>query len=257
MLFDWIYIEQTGGKVVFILTTLLVLIMAVVVIVLFVVFSRRKNKLLIEKAEAKKRYEREIAETQIEIREETLRNISWELHDNIGQLLTLAKIQLQHASIESMDEISQTITKSLEEIRSLSKLINPEFINNVKLKEALRLEIERFNRLKYIDAEFIVKGEERELREKHSIILFRILQEFFSNTVKHSRASELKVILNFKPKELEIIAEDNGVGFEPKKIRVKGIGLQNIKTRAKLIHANVEVESKPNKGTSLKINYYF
>ena len=86
---------KTGSESIFLITSFFVLLMTSTMIGLFVVFQRRKDKLLKEQKERQKRFEREIAETQIEIREETLRNISWELHDNIGQLLTLAKIQLQ------------------------------------------------------------------------------------------------------------------------------------------------------------------
>lgn len=248
--------EQQEGRIL-IITTLVLIVVITFLILLFVVFQRRKNKLLLERAIAKKRYERELAETQIEIREETLRNISWELHDNIGQLLTLAKIQLQHASLENIDEISHTITKSLTEIRALSKLINPEFIKQIKLKEALELEIERFNRLNYIEASLEIKGEEQEINQKHGIIIFRILQEFFSNTIKHSKAHNLCVSLHYLEGSLKITAQDNGVGFEMKKVLLKGIGLQNIKTRAKLINAEAELKSFPEKGTTLTINYYF
>ncbi|WP_428742622.1 sensor histidine kinase [Tenacibaculum sp.] len=211
---------------------------------------------MFERAENKKRYEREIAEAQIEIREETLRNISWELHDNIGQLLTLAKIQLQHSSPESIGEISEIIAKSLTEVRALSKVINPDFINNVKLKDALKLEIERFNRLNYIDASLEVKGEEQEINQKHGIVIFRILQEFFSNTIKHSKGSKLMVFLNYSEDSIQIEAKDDGVGFEMDRVRLKGIGLQNIKARAKLINAEAKFISEPQKGTSLIINYY-
>ncbi|WP_299622597.1 ATP-binding protein [uncultured Tenacibaculum sp.] len=248
---------QTDQRLVFILTTLIVVLMALVVITLFVVFSRKKNRLLREKATEKKRFEREIAETQIEIREETLRNISWELHDNIGQLLTLAKIQLQNATPESLDDISETITKSLNEIRSLSKLINPEFIKNIALKDALQLEIERFNRLQFINASLKIVGEEKELNQKHGIILFRILQEFFSNTIKHARGSKLEVCLEFNSDKLTIKAIDDGIGFNMEDIQKKGIGLENMKTRAKLINADINLESKPNYGTELNIYYYF
>ena len=247
--------EQQGAEVL-IISTILIVLIVVFLIVLFTIFQRRKNHLLREKAEEKERFEKEIAETQIEIREETLRNISWELHDNIGQLLTLAKIQLQNASPENLNDISETITKSLNEIRSLSKLINPEFIKNVKLKEALELEIERFNRLQFIEASLTVTGEEQEIDQKHGIIMFRILQEFFSNTIKHARGSKLEVFLNFKEDVLEITAQDNGVGFNIDEVNKKGIGLQNIKTRVKLINAEANLKSIPNKGTTLNIYYY-
>lgn len=248
--------ELEQSQIVVIISTILVVLGVLFVVILFTVFQRRKNHLLTEKAEEKKRFEKEIAETQIEIREETLRNISWELHDNIGQLLTLAKIQLQNASPENLNDISETITKSLNEIRSLSKLINPEFIKNVKLKEALELEIERFNRLQFIEASLTVTGEEQEIDQKHGIIMFRILQEFFSNTIKHARGSKLEVFLNFKEDVLEITAKDNGVGFNIDEVSKKGIGLQNIKTRVKLINAEANLKSIPNKGTTLNIYYY-
>ncbi|MGG8496683.1 sensor histidine kinase [Tenacibaculum sp. TC6] len=249
--------ELEQGQIVVLMSTFIVVIVVAFLVILFTVFQRRKNKLLLEREEIKKRFEREIAETQIEIREETLRSISWELHDNIGQLLTLAKIQLQQASPENLKEITETISKSLTEIRALSKLINPEFINNIKFTDALKLEVERFNRLNYINASLTILGEERVVNSKHGIIIFRVLQEFFSNTIKHSKATDLDVVLHFKEKELAIEAKDNGVGFEVEKVSLKGIGLQNIKARIKLINAKATLKSEPEKGTTLTINYYF
>jgi len=249
--------KLTDNQFIYVITSVLVVLMAATIIILFAVFQRRKNKLLQKQEENQKRFEREISETQIEIREETLRNISWELHDNIGQLLTLAKIQLQSASKENIADVKETISKSLQEIRSLSKLINPEVIKNIKLKKAIQLEIDRFNRLNFIRSTLKVKGKERDIDEKSNIIIFRILQEFFSNTIKHSKASTLCVELNFKEKSLEIKAKDNGIGFLTDKVLNNGIGLQNIKNRAKLIGADVHFISAPKKGTTLTINYTF
>lgn len=248
---------QQQGSEILIVSIAVISLIVICLIILFTVFQRRKNKLLVDKEEQRKHFEREIAETQIEIREETLRNISWELHDNIGQLLTLAKIQLQNATPESITEISSTITQSLTELRALSKLINPEFIKNIELKEAIQLEIERFNRLNYIKANLIEKGNSLIIDQKHGIIIFRMLQEFFSNTIKHSKASNLDVTLHYKVNELEIVAKDNGVGFEKDKIYAKGIGLENMKKRAEIIGAEANLTSVPKEGTCLKINYYF
>ena len=250
----WISCMQENESVVLIISTLLVLFIVIALIILFTVFQKKKNSLVEEQKEAKKRFETEIAETQIEIREETLRNISWELHDNIGQLLTLAKIQLQNATKENINDVSETITRGLTEVRALSKLINPEAINNINLKEAVQLEVDRFNRLNFIDAKLNILGVEKEIDKKHNIIIFRILQEFFSNTIKHSKASTLKVILDYKDGFLEITAEDNGVGFSSES-KKDGIGLLNIKKRAKLINAEINFISEENKGTTLKIDY--
>lgn len=245
---------QENGEFVLIVSTVLILIIVVSLIILFTVFQKKKNFLVEKQKEDEERFEREIAETQIEIREETLRNISWELHDNIGQLLTLAKIQLQNATEENINEVKETITKGLKEVRALSKLINPEAIENLELKEAIQLEIDRFNRLNFIESNFVIQGSEIEIDKKHNIIIFRILQEFFSNTIKHSRASKLMVTLDYRASHLLITAKDNGVGFSSEE-KKEGIGLINIKNRAKLIGAEIQFTSEKNKGTTLEIKY--
>jgi signal transduction histidine kinase len=233
--------------------------MVVAIIALFLVFIKRKNNLLTEKQQAQREFENAIAETQIEIREQTLRNISWELHDNIGQLLTLAKIQLHQlaGSSEDISGVSETISKSLTELRALSKLINPDALKNIMLPEALSLEVARFNRLNFIEATLSIEGEEKLIDDKAEIILFRILQEFFSNTIKHAKASKLDVMLTYTDEKLTIIAKDNGKGFDKsKENRNKGIGLQNMKSRGKLIGAEIELESELEKGTQLTIIHY-
>jgi signal transduction histidine kinase len=222
---------------------------------LFSTFQKRKNFLLEKQKRDREDFEREITRTQIEIREETLRNISWELHDNIGQLLTLAKIQLQTASLENINDVKNTLSKGLVEVRALSKLINPESIKKIRLKEALQLEMDRFNRLNFIKASLKVVGKEQKINSETSIIIFRILQEFFSNTIKHSKAKNLNVVLNFKKDVLEISAKDDGVGFSVDNTKFNGIGLENIKNRAKMINASASFLSEINKGTTLKIAY--
>jgi len=188
-----------------------------------------------------------------------LRNISWELHDNIGQLLTLAKIQLHQikGENEGIIEVTETISKSLNELRALSKLINPDALKNIMLPEALGLEVARFNRLNFIEATLTIHGDEEIIDDKAEIILFRILQEFFSNTIKHAKASKLDVTLTYENKKLTIVAIDNGKGFDKSEDQPnKGIGLLNMKSRGKLIGAEIELESQVEKGTKLTIIHY-
>ncbi|QOD60157.1 histidine kinase [Polaribacter haliotis] len=247
--------ESEESQIILYISTIIIVFIIISIILLFAVFQKRKNKLLLKQKATKKRFEREIIETQIEIREETLRNISWELHDNIGQLLTLAKIQLQNATPENIKDVSQTISKGLNEVRALSKLINPEAIKNIELEEAIQLEIDRFNRLNFIDSSLTIKGKEQQIDKKVSIVIFRILQEFFSNTIKHSKASKLDVVLKYTEKEMIVSAQDNGIGFLASEEKGKGIGLDNISNRAKLIGAEAVFTSEKNKGTTLLIHY--
>jgi two-component system, NarL family, sensor kinase len=231
--------------------------LCVILIILFTIFQKKKNVLLLKQAEDKKQFEKEINESQVEIREQILRNISWELHDNIGQLLTLAKIQLQSVAEnpDNIDEIRDNLTNILNEVRSLSKVINPDFITNINLGDAIQLEIDRFNRLNYIKSKLIIEGEPFLIEPKSEIVIFRILQEFFSNTVKHSRATELNVHLKYDENNIEIEAYDNGKGFDLTKITQNGIGLNTMKKRGLLINADINIESEINQGTKLTIKY--
>lgn len=86
------------------------------------------------------------------------------------------------------------------------------------------------------------------------MILFRILQEFFSNVTKHAKASQLEVRLQFLEKKLLIEARDNGVGFDLTH-KAEGIGLLNMKNRAKLIGADINFFSNLGQGTRIVIEY--
>lgn len=243
------------------ITTLTVIVLVVVIIVIFSIFQNRKVKYISEKREAELRFEEEIIKSQLETKEQTLKNISWELHDNIGQLLSVAKMQLNmiQPSLKEgqktlIDETGEIISRSLQEIRTLSKLLNPEVIRNMGLEEALQLEVDRFNRLNFIKATMTVDGTAVKLDQKDEIILFRILQEFLSNSVKHSKTTKLNVSLNYKPNELQIIAQDFGVGFDMDMIE-KGSGLINMRSRAQLIGSDLDFKTEKDKGVSLTLTY--
>ena len=240
----------------FLVFTIMGFLLVIAMIFLFFVFYKRKANLLKQQETERLRFEKELAESQIEIREETLRHISWELHDNIGQLMTLAKIQAQNAQNkpEKIEEVAEIIGNALGEIRSLSRSINPENLKSRSLVDALEIEIERLNRLNFIDSELHLNGNVFEIPTKDEVILFRILQEFFSNTIRHSRATTLNLNINFTNDSLEITAIDNGIGFEPNQ-NFDGIGLKNMIKRAELIDSKIQLKSIANQGTTLTITY--
>ncbi|MGB0982062.1 MAG: sensor histidine kinase [Winogradskyella sp.] len=246
---------KTEGSIIF----LAIIILAVVscfIILLFLIFLKRKNTLIKNKEDTEQHYKQELVKTQIEIREETLRNISWELHDNIGQIMTLAKIQVQNAGkdVVKIEEATNTIAKGLSELRALSKNINPDTIKNLDIIEATKLELQRFNRLNFLTTHFKIEGHKKPISSNAGTILFRIMQEFFSNTIKHSKGCELSVSLSYTDTSLKIIAKDNGVGFNTNLISA-GQGLANMKKRAELIKAEFSLTSVKNNGATLKLIY--
>lgn len=247
---------EQGGIDVLIVAMVSLFLMGGVIIFLFAVFQKKKNFLVKIQELERKKFDEEIINLQIEIREQTLRNVSWELHDNIGQMLTLAKIQLQTVEGNStLDEVKLTLGNALREVRALSKSINPEFLKNIGLYEAVDLELKRFNRLNFINSEIEKVGVKFEISLKVEIVLFRILQEFFTNTIKHAQAKNLKVKFEFAEDFLAITAIENGKGFNIKKIHKNGIGISNIQKRGKLINADIKLYSKIGEGSTLKIFY--
>lgn len=247
--------EQSSLEIL-ILVMILLLLLSVVIVFLFLVFQKKKNFLIRKQLEEKEQFDKEIVDLQSEIQEQTMRNISWELHDNIGQMLTLAKIQVQNMPVNSgTEELRSTLKNSLEEVRALSKSLNPDFIRSIDLIQALQLEIERFNRMKYINAELRISGTQFRLEETIETVLFRILQEFFANTLKHSRATELTVDVIYGDGQIQITAKDNGKGFNIKKEEGKGIGLMNIERRGKMINAEIMFSSELGKGSEIQITY--
>lgn len=241
---------------------MVLIIITALVVVFFVVFQKRKNKLLLDKIKQQQAFEQEIALVQTETQEQTLKNIGWELHDNVGQLLSFASMQLSILKTQVNDEVkdkfkdtSDALKESLKEVRSLSKTLNNEVVLNIGFEESISNELNRLKRLKFTTAELVIKGDKLDFKNrKHEIIIFRILQEFLSNSVKYSEAKNLRVILEYRPEKIRIKASDDGKGFDMDTVE-KGSGLINMKSRAALIHADLDLFSKPGEGVQLTLNY--
>ncbi|MDH7444116.1 sensor histidine kinase [Aquimarina sp. 2201CG14-23] len=232
-------------------------------IIFFVAFQRRKNKLLLERFKAKQRFEEELQNSKLEIQEQTLKNVSWELHDNIGQLLSTAVMQINIASTtldakgkETINDIRGLVGDSLQEIRNLSKTLNHEVIQNIGLEKSIQVELDRFKKLNFLTPEFIVSGDEVHINPKDEIILYRIIQEFFSNTIKHAEASNLLVKLEYTNKDLIITVKDDGVGYDMESVQANS-GLLNMKSRAAIVNAKLDCVAEPGKGVLLTLRYPF
>ena len=241
--------------------TVLVVVTSLVVI-FFIVFQKRKNKLLLDKIKQQQAFEEEIAQAQTEIQEQTLKNIGWELHDNVGQLLSFASMQLSILKMQVADDIkekfkdtTEALKNSLSEVRALSKTLNNEVVLNIGFEKSITNELNRLKKMKFTSAKLKTVGDKVDFtNRKHEIIIFRILQEFMSNSVKYSEAENLTIIIEYQAENLKITAKEDGKGFDINDIE-KGSGLINMKSRASLINAEFELSSKPNEGVQLILDY--
>lgn len=241
---------------------MILIIITSLVIVFFIVFQKRKNKLLKERIKQQQAFEAEIVQAQTEAQEQTLKNIGWELHDNVGQLLSFASMQLSILKMQVADDVkdkfkdtSEALSNGLKEVRALSKTLNNDVILNIGFEKSITNELYRMKKMKFTSAELKIIGDKVAFNDrKHEIIIFRILQEFLSNSVKYSEAKNIAITLDYKPKNIIITATDDGKGFDINEIE-QGSGLINMKSRAALIDANLELNSKLGEGVKLVLNY--
>ncbi len=153
-----------------------------------------------------------------------------------------------------IDETKDLVNTTVHEVRTLSKTLNSEVIQKNGLLRTIEIELERIERLKYATTNFEIKGDYFKLSDTDEIIIFRILQEFLSNSIKHSKANRIIMHFNYQNNKLLIEAEDDGLGFDTTQ-KTESSGIQNMASRAEMIGAQFFLNSKINKGTKLKLSY--
>jgi signal transduction histidine kinase len=240
----------------------LMLIVAIVFIVMLIGFSlmwlqyyrRRKNKLIEEKEALKASYEQTLLQAQLEIQEQTLRKISHEIHDNIGQLLSLASINLETLSAPNLQKLGFTtalVNKALSELRDLSKSLNPERVIQVGIAEAIGHELAQLEKTGYRTS-LLIEEHLQQLPPDKVIILYRMIQEAINNIIKHAKASEVRVQIVQENDATILSIADDGIGFPVNENTSSGIGLQNLRYRSAMIDAETTIESSPGNGTTVR-----
>lgn len=228
-------------------------------IILFI-SQYRKRKILHKKEllNVNNNHNKAILIAQLQAQEQTMIHIGNDIHDGVGQKLTLASLYLQRMTMkqeeilnpENLKEVNQIIDEALNELRLLSKtLVNPE-LAQLSLIELLNLDIRRINDLGSLFVDYKVVGQSFELSEKYKNNVYRIVQEFIQNSIKHAECNKIEVELKFQKPFLEVVCNDNGKGFI-EEITPKGIGLSNTKRRIEEMYGKMDFYSKINEGTGL------
>jgi len=229
--------------------------------ILFYFFQKRKSKFLIDKMQDELLFHSELTKAKIEIKEQTLTTVSKELHDNIGQILSVALMQMNILledeklyTTKNLTNIKFLVNKSLNEIRMLSKLMNGGIVLQSGFIDAVSEDLERIGQLKKIACKLIIKGEVVPMNKEHETIIYRILQESIANVLRHSHSETIDIGILFDNKNCRITIADSGKGFDQEK-NSRGNGLNNIATRAELIGATFDIYSELGKGSKITIDY--
>jgi signal transduction histidine kinase len=185
--------------------------------------------------------------------------IGQELHDNVNQLLASAKLHLDMIQVykaenqKAKDVTIQLLREAIDEIKKLSRGMVLQKLQKDTLLESVKSFIEDIKSVHKINIVFGIHQFNEELLSEHKKInIYRILQEQFRNIIEHSRAKTVVMTLETDDRYVELIIDDDGIGFDPGH-QVDGIGLINIRERARHLHGTCEITTAPAKGCRLHI----
>lgn len=236
------------------------LTLLITLLVIFFYFLKKKNNYLVEKMESEMYFQSELVKTRIEIKDQTLSEISKELHDNIGQIVSVGIMQLnryinagQPIFTNELNDLKGILAKSLDEIRILSRIINKDNLLQSNFIEAIKQDLERIKKIKSIQYNYNIAGEIPQINKEHDLFIYRIFQEALHNSLKHSHSDLFEVYINTSDTLFRLQMKDFGIGYDTAQIN-SGLGLNNMKLRARLIGAALIMESDSS-GTTVTLEY--
>ncbi len=243
-----------------IMSSIVILLLILMMVLIYLFYVGKKTQLLVSQKEKEAQFEQELALAQIEMREMTLTYVGQELHDDIGQKLSVAKMmnnqmisKTEGETKDNLKEINDLLGESIQDIRNMSKTFISEQIEHFGLIDSLELEVKRISKLNLIETEFSTNKNDIDINPKDGLIIFRIIQESINSALKHSKAKKLVITVSDEPNILLVNVADNGVGISEN--AVKSSGLANMKKRATMIKADLNINSEKNVGTSLQLIY--
>lgn len=252
---------QFDFEIYFILFLCIILFVCLVLFGLYLFNKNIKNikESAHEKQQMQTRFTEELLQTQMEIQEQTFKNISQEIHDNVGQVLTIAKLHLSAFPVvndEQVDKVKETrglIGKALDDLRNLSHSMHGDRIAALGLLKSLETELVILENTKQFDIQLQTAGTSYSLHPQKEMVIFRIVQECLNNAVKHSHAKRITVEVHYKPDVFSLIISDDGKGFDLQTLQSSeaGLGLQNMQNRATLIGGYLTIHSTYSTGTKI------
>lgn len=211
----------------------------------------------------------ELARRMETIREEERKHIAREIHDELGQIMTVLKMNLIGVEDEILglpaseernrmedDIVAATgmIDRTIVAVRQIAMRIRPSVLDQLGLAPALQQECEQFENRNEIRTRFLAPESMPILSDEAQTGLFRLSQEFLTNILRHAQASNVTVQLDHSPTHVYLEVQDDGEGFDPEEAQRRGhLGLLGARERAENLGGNVELITEPGKGTVVKV----
>jgi len=239
------------------MTVFLTLTGIVVFVLLF--YQKKKFNHRQQIADLQNVFHQEILHAQLETQEYTFRQVSEEIHDNVGQLLSTVNMLLGiternlEKPPETLSLAMTTVARAIHDLRGFSKSLSTEWLNQFDLLENIRNELDRLSSAGIVQGQLQTDIAVLPYLPQEQVMLFRVLQEAIQNCIRHSGATSIQVSVRTGESEIYLDLEDNGKGFDPAAMEMKGIGMMNMRHRIGLMHGSIVWESVPSVGTKVGI----
>ena len=196
--------------------------------------------------------------------EKTRSDFSKELHDGLGPLLSSAKISLSAISRNELDESRREIfdntlfvvEEALRSLREISNNLSPHVLSDFGLARGIKNFIERSSTLHNVKISFATNLRTERYNTDLEVIMYRVVCELVTNSLKHSGCSEIRLSLTSAGDILELQYTDNGRGFNPQAVMDCGMGLSNMNSRINSLNGTFDIRSTKGKGmgATVKVN---
>jgi signal transduction histidine kinase len=237
--------------------TILTLLVAAFMVSFVIKHRKKRNEFIREKLKMETEFEKQLLQSRIEMQEYTYSALSKELHDNVGQLLSTSRMLLGLTERtlpnppDTLLTANATLGEAISELRSLSKSLDKEWLEQFSFTDNLQTEISRINAGNGVLAEFI-SSDHLPLASGEQIILFRIVQEAIQNAIKHGHPKNMRVEIKQEENNFCITISDDGTGFTNNE-KAAGMGMTNMKHRTNLLGGTISWNSIPEQGTTVYI----
>lgn len=225
-----------------------------------VLYIRRLERLSGEVRSELKRLSQHVVRTQ----EIERRNISRELHDEVGQMLTGLRMELANldvpalqqntADYQRLQEAKRLTERTLQCVRNLSMLLRPSMLDDLGLSPALQWQAREFSRRSGMPIRVDIEGDVDTVPDEIRTCVYRVVQEALTNVLRHADARRINLIVRRDGDRISVVIEDDGKGFDPARSkRAPGIGLVGLKERVAELSGVTDIRSAPGRGTHVSV----
>jgi len=224
------------------------------------------NARLFEQVRIGRKRQESLTHRLLKVQETERSFLARELHDEIGQALTMVKINLQviqrspatYDPGPSLEKSINIVNRAIQQVRNLSLNLRPLLLDDLGLVPALRWYVDQQAREAGFSAQFTAKSAKQRPPPEVEITCFRLVQEALTNVVRHAKAQRVSVELGQDNEELQLAIRDNGVGFDvlhalEHAAYGTNLGLLGMQERVSLLGGQIEINSTPARGTEIQV----